>query len=502
MTGDRYSNIIVLKDSGDVAKERIMSRIEQSNSHLETVWKFARGDIEPTEFEQWAYSESALESQLGESLYLETISVDYSNEKAVYEIRKSLEAYAREASGNLPCECITLPDLADVDMGEDSEVVLRTFEQRSVHGPPLWWLGVYQCSACEQWWLFAQESRINDVYFLKRLSPKEGEQVLNEKSWPDDFDQFETLLRLGRERGHRVDYVDPMNSPSLSWTAADLARERPGIKVSELAELLNLDLIWAEQIARKARSEEGAVIDFEGKKSVVRDLRLWIAYLFHRPARRIAKRFFRKATEASSKGEYKNAEGYLREALKLTTDWEDRDGLQENIKNELGSVRHRFAVQGNPSAQFLLGVMFDHVEAKKWFQRAAEQGLAEAQTNLGVMFFTGRGGPQDYEEAVRWWLKAAAQGEDQAQGALGNMYRNGLGVTQDHVEALNWYRLAAEQGNAEAQFYLGKIYNLGQGVEKDHALAVKWYRKAAEQGHVEAQANLGAMGSVSADRGS
>ena len=94
-------------------------------------------------------------------------------------------------------------------------------------------------------------------------------------------------MRLGRERGHRVDYVDPINSPSLSRTAADLALERPGIKVSELAELLNLDVAWAEQIAIKARREEGIVINFEGKNTIVRELRFWVADLFHRLARQI-----------------------------------------------------------------------------------------------------------------------------------------------------------------------------------------------------------------------
>ncbi len=52
------------------------------------------------------------------------------------------------------------------------------------------------------------------------------------------------------------------------------------------------------------------------------------------------------------------------------------------------------------------GVQQDYAEAVKWFGRAAVQGVAQAQTSLGVMHFTGPGLPQDYEEAVKWWLKA------------------------------------------------------------------------------------------------
>jgi len=39
--------------------------------------------------------------------------------------------------------------------------------------------------------------------------------------------------------------------------------------------------------------------------------------------------------------------------------------------------------------------------------------------------------PQDYKEAVKWYLKAAEQGYALAQFNLGNMYYNGDGVLQD-----------------------------------------------------------------------
>ena len=41
----------------------------------------------------------------------------------------------------------------------------------------------------------------------------------------------------------------------------------------------------------------------------------------------------------------------------------------------------------------------------------AEQGDVQAQYNLGIMYETGRGGPQDDAEAVRWYRLAAEQGD-------------------------------------------------------------------------------------------
>jgi len=47
---------------------------------------------------------------------------------------------------------------------------------------------------------------------------------------------------------------------------------------------------------------------------------------------------------------------------------------------------------------------------------------------------------------VRWYRKAAEQGHANAQFNLGVGYANGQGVKQDHAEAVRWYRKATEQG--------------------------------------------------------
>ena len=56
------------------------------------------------------------------------------------------------------------------------------------------------------------------------------------------------------------------------------------------------------------------------------------------------------------------------------------------------------------------GVPQDYAEAVKWYRKAADQGYAAAQTNLGLMYAHGQGVPQDYVEAVKWYRKAADQG--------------------------------------------------------------------------------------------
>ena len=157
--------------------------------------------------------------------------------------------------------------------------------------------------------------------------------------------------------------------------------------------------------------------------------------------------------------------------------------------------------QGIADAQYNLGVMYykgqgvpqDYAEAVKWFRKAADQGKADAQNNLGVMYAEGQGVPQDYAEAAKWYRKAADQGIAEAQNNLAHMYAEGQGVPQDYAEAAKWYRKAADQGIADAQNNLGSMYAHGQGVPQDDAEAVRWYRKAADQGYASAQNNLGGM---------
>ena len=104
---------------------------------------------------------------------------------------------------------------------------------------------------------------------------------------------------------------------------------------------------------------------------------------------------------------------------------------------------------GEPSRENI-GVP-DEGEAVSSVRKAAEQGDAAAQFNLGVMYDRGEGVPQDDGEALLWYRKAAEQGHAAAQFNLGNMYRYGRGVPDDYIQAYAWLNLAAAQGDGDAR---------------------------------------------------
>jgi len=84
----------------------------------------------------------------------------------------------------------------------------------------------------------------------------------------------------------------------------------------------------------------------------------------------------------------------------------------------------------------------DYAAASRIFIPLAERGNAAAQTQLGFLFETGRGVPQNYTEAAMWYRRAAEQGDSRAQYSLGLLYDRGFGVPQDIVEASKWLNLS------------------------------------------------------------
>ena len=118
---------------------------------------------------------------------------------------------------------------------------------------------------------------------------------------------------------------------------------------------------------------------------------------------------------------------------------------------------------------------------------AAEQGDVDSQLILARLCMIGSvaraTGEQVYvadpAAAMKWCRRAADQGSAKAQVEVGQLYAEGKGVPQDYAEAAKWYRRAADQENIGGQLYLGVLYEYGRGVSKDFVQAYKWYALAA-----------------------
>ena len=136
-----------------------------------------------------------------------------------------------------------------------------------------------------------------------------------------------------------------------------------------------------------------------------------------------------------------------------------------------GGVFRKAAVQGFAPGQVNLGLMLEQgagaarsdEEASRWYRRAALQSFAAGQHHLARLYETGKGLPLDLNQAVFWYAKAVNQNFAPAQTAYGRMHRDGIGVTKNPEEALRLFRRAADQGFAEAQRALERAPDRGHG---------------------------------------
>lgn len=177
------------------------------------------------------------------------------------------------------------------------------------------------------------------------------------------------------------------------------------------------------------------------------------------------------------------------EATRLVESTESEAGRKVE-SNECKSHKpslQELAEARDAKAQYDLAKSFgeneDYGNAVKWYRKAAEQGHADAQYQLGECYRYGWGVKENKGLAAKWYGRAAEQEHADAQYQLGECYLFGEGLNENEESAVKWYAIAAEKGHADAQYQLGECYRYGWGVEKNLALAQEWHEKAKEQGY-------------------
>ena len=92
-------------------------------------------------------------------------------------------------------------------------------------------------------------------------------------------------------------------------------------------------------------------------------------------------------------------------------------------------------------------------EARKWYTRAANAGLAEAQFNLAVLLLLNPEPNLDRTEVERWLVSAARQGVTPARRTLAFLYFGNHGFTKDLPRAWAWLSISGEPGNGAAELF-------------------------------------------------
>lgn len=197
------------------------------------------------------------------------------------------------------------------------------------------------------------------------------------------------------------------------------------------------------------------------------------------------------------------------ETSEVTTDIETtvNEEFVEDVStlSELDRIRP-LATQGDADAQYQLGIMYyagsddvkqDYSQASLWYRRAAQQGHVDAQYSIGNMYLMGEGVGQNDEQAAEWYAMAAEQGHSSAQHNLANIQKTQAAISEE-VETTNTSQLlslddeqSVNDDSAEALYEQALAYAFGDGVPQDDRAAFNLFYEAAEQGYALAQYKLG-----------
>lgn len=222
-----------------------------TEEELRTCWEFVRGDMAGPDFERWLFVQVDLDKWLGEERHQQLQFADYRNLDELWTLRQELKSFLETSK---QCECLSLRNLDVIRMGGDfySEQVFAHFDPIMDYGQEKWWLYISHCRTCAQDWMIAQDDRIYDNFYLRRIPPSTRKTIEEGSQWPDEFLTYEQVLRLGRTTGEVWTFLNP-RSPALIATAEDLRCERPDISFDEIAYLLAISVPDAARLLKPPR---------------------------------------------------------------------------------------------------------------------------------------------------------------------------------------------------------------------------------------------------------
>lgn len=159
----------------------------------------------------------------------------------------------------------------------------------------------------------------------------------------------------------------------------------------------------------------------------------------------------------------------------------------------------RKAQQGNAEAQRSLGMLYAKGEgvpqsdanARYWYEQVAVQKDIDIRVleDLAYLYMEEDGIPENQEKGIEWCKRAAAQGSTWAMCYLAAIYA----LSYDNDKARYWYEQAAAHGDIDddSLIELAHLYYIDDHVHNNCKKALKWYKQAAKRGNLRAMVRVG-----------
>lgn len=158
------------------------------------------------------------------------------------------------------------------------------------------------------------------------------------------------------------------------------------------------------------------------------------------------------------------------------------------------------AQQGLVEAQFEMGNSFyygsknDFRRAAAWFRVPAEQGNAEAMRKIAFCMLAGNKASEDEKrQAIRWLERAIDAGDTEAGSLLKNIRDTGSISAHFRPDptSLTDALVRAEKGDVDSMLFLAVSFWNGSNTPVDRSKGAGWFRAAAEKGNAWAMYRYG-----------
>lgn len=166
--------------------------------------------------------------------------------------------------------------------------------------------------------------------------------------------------------------------------------------------------------------------------------------------------------------------------------YERGNDVEQSYVEAMGWFRKAYQIGGNTETIFRIGNLYYHGDGVKrdcrmalfYFKEMVDlTDDGEAYDAMGYIYRSGKDGvPQDDDKAYECFEKAAENGVATAATEIGMRYKEGVDVKKDVKKAYMWFEKGALMGCPLAQYGLGSIFFEGgyQG-EVDLDRAMQWF---------------------------
>lgn len=128
-----------------------------------------------------------------------------------------------------------------------------------------------------------------------------------------------------------------------------------------------------------------------------------------------------------------------------------------------------------------LGVNRDKLRGAYCLRKVAEEGLPEAECQMGLCYLDGIGVSQSWKDSMEWFSKGVSHGHPRAMRQLAMMHHYGMGTVSNIMKALDLYTGSADAGDGVSMKYLGRFFHSGELGVFDEERSKRYYEMALQR---------------------